>query len=139
MVGRRKPPGSRQDNRPSRQRGPAPEVRDPLGNCPDDDPAVVAAWRMIAAHAPPGVLTRADGLAVEMAAKLWVQWRADPGGFTTARLTILTRLLGSFGMTPQGRLGLALPLSQEPQRENPFARLGRANTWDDLPDNPRRQ
>lgn len=140
MVGRRKPPGSRQDNRPSRQRGPTPEVRDPLGNAPDHlDDAERGAWQQIAKGAPPGVLTSADRLAVEMAARLWAEMQRDPVAFPTTRLGQLQKLLGSFGMTPAARLALALPLSQEPQRDNPFAALDRPQTWDDFPDNPRRQ
>jgi len=120
VVAHRKPPGQRIDNRPSRQRGPAPEVREALGNCPDDDPGVVAAWRQIAASAPPGVLTSADAMAVELAAKLWCEFQRDPVKFQPSKLTALSRLLGTFGMTPAGRLALSLPLAKD-KRENPFS------------------
>lgn len=123
MPARRKPAGTRQDNRLSRRRGPAPEVREPLGNCPAHlDEAARLAWRQLAEGAPAGVLTAADRHSVELAACLLAELRRDPAGMLASRMAILSRLLAQFGCTPQGRLGLAIPLAEEP-RPNPFAAL----------------
>ncbi|MBK7728032.1 MAG: hypothetical protein IPJ33_05915 [Gammaproteobacteria bacterium] len=102
-------------------RGPAPTVLRPLGNAPRAlAPDELDAWKEIAAGAPDGVLTAADRISVELAACLLAEFRRDRTGFRVSKLTTLQKLLASFGLTPAGRLGLALPLAEVEREVNPF-------------------
>ena len=121
MANRRKPLELRIDNRASRMRGPAPTVLRPLGNAPRAlAPDELDAWKEIAAGAPDGVLTAADRMAVELCACLLAEFRRERSAFRTAKLNTLQKLLVSFGLTPPGRLGLALPLAEVEREVNPF-------------------
>ena len=88
---------------PERRRPAEPQSAGPLGAAPERlDEAQRAAWDEIVATAHPGVLGRADRLAVELAARLLAElWRSaevKPG--LAARLEAC---LGRLGMTPADR------------------------------------
>lgn len=105
---------------PQRKRGADVEVTDPIGNAPDHlTPEQLQAWKDIVSRAPDGVLTRADGIAVEMAACLNAEMMADFDSFTAAKLARLQALLTSFGMTPTSRAGLGISPTKKP--DNIFA------------------
>ena len=74
------------------------------------------AWREIVDNAIPGVLKKADGTAVSLAAdslaKVWA------GSASTAEKGLLVKLLSQFGMTPADRSKINMGKSGE---SNPFA------------------
>jgi len=106
---------------PQRKRDGEPEVTTPLGAPHESlNAAESAAWLELARNAPPGVLTEADRLPVEMAACLLVEFRADRAGFSAVKLARLQSLCGAFGMTPSDRAKLAI---EKPKDVNPFAAL----------------
>lgn len=123
MPAPRKRPEARQDNRPSRQRGPAPESVGAPGNAPEHlDAAERAAWLELLSTAPEGVLGKADRLSLEQACRLIAKSRTTDG-LNAAGEALLHKVLTALGCTPAGRLHLALPLAPEPVAENPFAAL----------------
>ena len=106
---------------PQRRREDA-EAVGPLGGSPTHiNGAVRGAWNEIVASAPREVLTGSDALAVELAANLLAQFRADPVEFTAAKLVRLEALLGKFGMTPADRAKVGG--KKEAPKGNPFADL----------------
>ena len=106
---------------PQRKREDA-EAAGPLGGSPAHiNGAVLGAWNEIVASAPREVLTGSDALAIELAANLLAQFRADPVEFTAAKLVRLEALLGKFGMTPADRAKVGG--KKEAPKGNPFADL----------------
>lgn len=79
-----------------------------------------AAWREIAKAAPAGVLTGADRVAVELAARMLVRIRTTD--FTAAEANGLRALLGQLGMTPADRSKVSVPNAGTPT--NPFSKHG---------------
>jgi hypothetical protein len=107
---------------PNRRRDPTPVVTEPLGKPPDGlSEAEREAWAEIARTAPAGVLTRADRLSVELAARLLAELRAGSSAMQTSRIANLRHLLASFGMTPADRANVSVP--PEPRSKlGPIAR-----------------
>jgi hypothetical protein len=103
---------------PQRKRDGEPEVKNPLGAAPDRlTESEQQAWQLIADRAPLGVLTEADGIAVEMAAKMLAAAWADFEGMTDGRLSRLMSTLGTFGMNPSDRAKLSIEKAPD---ANPF-------------------
>lgn len=107
---------------PNRQRPPEPK---PENAVPEQPPAhlndkQIEAWNRIVRTAPPGVLTSADELMVEMAACLLAEFMADPVGMKTPRIARLERLLAKFGLSPQDRTNLSIPEPEKPNRFDEF-------------------
>ena len=100
-----------------------PEVDSPLGSPPSDfTPAQAAAWFEIAEIAPPGVLTGADRIAVEIGASLLAMFGADRDGFPPSKLLRLDVMLSKLGLSPADRSKIGLPIKKRSER-NPFADL----------------
>lgn len=110
------------DKNPNRRRDGEPECRDPLGSVPEHfDELQRAAWNQLASECALGVLTRADTVAMEQAAILLAQMRADPNGLSVDRHRLLAHFLGRFGMTPSDRAKLSIPKAKDDA--NPYAAL----------------
>jgi hypothetical protein len=109
-------------------RGEAPGSAElgPLGNPPTHlDIDVQACWIELAELDAKNckVLTRSDRLSVEIAAQLMTEFRRDPAAFPAARMSILQRLLKSFGMLGvQSREGW---IPEEPEDDGPLAEFFR--------------
>ncbi len=124
-MGRNRTPSNILDLRGAFEKNPQrrreePEVERELGEPPPHfDEARRAAWAEIVSHAPAGVLTRADRIAVEMLADLLTRYRASmaPDGekFTSADRRDLMALLARFGMTAADRSRVAAPKEREEQ------------------------
>ncbi|RRV59813.1 terminase [Stutzerimonas stutzeri] len=100
-----------------------PDTSGPLSAAPDHLSAqALECWNDIAASAPTGVLTDSDRIALELAANLLAQFRADPLEFKAMRLVRLEVLLGKFGMTPSDRSKVSIATGPKPSA-NPFAEL----------------
>lgn len=67
------------------------------------------------------MLTESDRLALELAAQLMAQFRADPVEFPAAKMARLEAQLGKFGMTPADRAKVGG--KKEAPKGNPFADL----------------
>ena len=78
----------------------------PVGNPPKTlDQAERKAWKEIISNAAPGTLGNSDRIALEIASKLLVRFRA--GEFSKAsEVSTLVSLLARFGMTPADRAKL---------------------------------
>lgn len=103
-----------------KDRADEPLVLEPIG----DPPATftgdqLQAWNDIIGSAPGGVLTLADRLAVEGAARLLALDRIGKASDSQGRL--LYALLGKFGMTPSDRSKVS---AQKKAPSNPFSNLG---------------
>lgn len=99
-------------------RGKQPEDNRAIGRAPaglTDEQR--AAWREIVRN-DPGVLTKADRIAVEMTARLMVEIRN--GDTQATKQALLTQTLHKLGQTPQGRNHVSVP---EKPEKNPFADL----------------
>lgn len=106
---------------PQRRRDGEPQVKNPLGAPPEHlTEDEVKCWQEIAGKAPVGVLTEADGLAVEMASQLLARMRRSFDDMTAQDRKHLDVLLGRFGMNPSDRAKLSI---EKPKDENPFAAL----------------
>jgi len=106
---------------PARKREGEPEVKDPLGAPPEIlSPEEVSAWMEVADMTPMGVLTRADRLEVEFAARLVVKIRANFDKVNITALRHLHTVLGKFGMNPSDRSKLSI---EKPKDDNPFGNL----------------
>ncbi len=81
-----------------------PKPTKPLGNPPKHLSADVRkCWRELVKFAPDGVFVDCDAWAVEIAAVLMAEFRADTSSFNAARIARLDSLLGRFGITPADR------------------------------------
>lgn len=103
---------------PERRRDGEPEVKNALGAAPYMlNEQEMACWNEIVSYAPVGVLTEADRHAVELAACLLAEFRADRAGFAAGKMGRLQSMLGQFGMNPADRSRLNI---EKPSSDNPF-------------------
>lgn len=103
---------------PQRKRKSEPRVNTPVGEPPKSlKKDELACWNEVVALSPPGVITSADRIAVEIAARLLAEFRKNFEEMPAARLMRLEALLGKFGMTPSDRAKIAAPGDDE---RNPF-------------------
>lgn len=117
-MGRNRTPTNVLDARGAFKKNPN---RRPIDEPPADDAGPVgdppeyfndrqrATWSEIVATCHAGVLCGADRIAVEMAAVLLDQFRADPVEFKAAKIVRLDSLLARFGMTPSDRTKVKVP------------------------------
>jgi hypothetical protein len=90
------------------ERDGEPTPAGPIGTCPRDlADEVRAAWGEIVRTCPPGVLTKADRIAVRSAARLLAAENA--GSIAVGERAQLHKLLGDLGMTPRGRAYVHVP------------------------------
>ena len=100
-----------------RGRGEQPIDQRGIGRCPTFlTEAEKGAWRELVTN-DPGVLQRADRIAVEMTARLMAEIRADDN-ITAAKQSLLASMLHKLGQTPTGRNNVSIPA---PEVTNPFA------------------
>lgn len=107
---------------PQRRRPPEPGPGGPLGEAPlhlDADAREI--WGEIASILPDGVIGAADRVIVEMVSCLVAEFRKDPAGMQTSRMSILKSCLASLGMSPCDRAKLSIP---EKKAVNPFEAMG---------------
>lgn len=105
-----------------KERQNEPVVMEPLGDAPEGWTGdKLQAWSDIVNTAPAGVLTKADRLAVELAAGLLARHRIMP--ITGTDLSQLSGFLGKFGMTPSERSKVSVSVPTKKQG-NPFSSLG---------------
>jgi hypothetical protein len=98
-------------------RGKQPIDQRGIGRCPAFlTEAEKGAWRELVTN-DPGVLQRADRIAVEMTARLMAEIRADDN-ITAAKQALLASMLHKLGQTPTGRNSVSIPA---PGITNPFA------------------
>jgi hypothetical protein len=98
-----------------------PKVVEPIGDAPVGFTGdLLQAWKDLVDGCPAGVLTKADRLAVEIAAGLLHRHRVMP--LSGSDLSQLTNLLGRFGMTPSDRSKVRVSVPT-PSPENPFGKL----------------
>lgn len=108
---------------PERKRPDEPKPTRAIGECPARlDEGERAAWDEIVLTCCPGVLTNADRLAVELAARLLSESWDMGREFHDKRRTQLHQLLGCFGMNPSDRTKIRV---EPPNAANRFAELGR--------------
>lgn len=99
-----------------------PQICEPIGNPPATFTAdQLKAWKDIVTSAPAGVLTSADALAVENAARLLALERIGQNSDSQGRR--LDALLGKFGMTPSERSKVSVSVPTK-RTGNPFSSLG---------------
>lgn len=111
----------RKNPRRRAERGAEPVPEGDVGAPDRNLPANVAAcWREIVASAAPGVLTRADKIAVRSAARLMVL--ENKGKIKSGERQLLHRLLAEFGMTPRGRLYVKAP-PPKTEKDNEFEKV----------------
>lgn len=78
-----------------------PQTHGPIGSAPKQSAITFAqAWKYIAKCAPVGVLADRDRIYLEVAASLFVQFRASPADFHPAKLARLEMMLAKLGMSP---------------------------------------
>lgn len=95
-----------------------PQPHGPIGKAPKQGPITFAkAWGLIVAQCPEGVLADRDRVWVEVAASLYVQFRNDPAGMHPAKLSRLTAMLSSLGMSPADASRV---VAKPPKERNPF-------------------
>ena len=104
---------------PERKREDEPKVATPLGAVPERLNELQAqAWPEIAEPAPTGVLTSADRLDVEVAAKLLAESWSDWEGMSNVDRKMLHTMLGKYGCNPSDRARLSI---KKPNDANPFS------------------
>jgi len=84
---------------PQRYRDTIPKHPEPLGDPPshltDEEKAT---WQVIAEMAEPGVLTKAEGILVEITAGLLTTYRRNPREFPTSKYRILMTCFSKLGI-----------------------------------------
>lgn len=96
-----------------RQKEPRPNG--PIGKPPEClTDAQVACWNEIIANSTPGVLTKADRLIVELAARTLATIRSK-GKIIAFQLQQLRAILSSLGMTPADRSRVGAPDAPSPK------------------------
>ena len=104
---------------PKRYRGEVPTSDLPVSDAPEYfDDSERKAWDTLVTIVPVGVLSGADAVVLELSAVLLAEFRADRKAFQAAKLGHLRGMLGSMGLTPSDRRGLAV----EPKDEKPAFR-----------------
>ncbi|MCW7542004.1 hypothetical protein OOT46_29845 [Aquabacterium sp. A7-Y] len=104
-----------------RARQNEPDSNGDVGEPPASmDEEVKACWREIMSLTHPGVVCKADRLALEMAAHLLHQLRQANWLMPPGLLTRYETLIGKFGMTPADRSKVSAPKKED---DNPFANL----------------
>lgn len=99
-----------------------PEITEPLGDRPQDLPiAVAVVWDELVDNAHKGVLCKADRPIVEIAARLFAEFRARGADMEAAKIGRLQAALSELGMTPASRSKVKAP-SKAPAA-NPVAGL----------------
>jgi len=105
---------------PQRRRPNEPETPKLSLKVPEHlGPAEADCWREISGLVAHGVLQQSDSIALEIAAALLAQFRADPENFVASRLTRLQSVLAELGMTPSSRSRVVV----EKPNKNEFADL----------------
>lgn len=101
--------------RRAEREGEPTELED-LGACPSHLTIEQAlAWEEIRADSHKGVLSRADRIALEVAAVLLVELRKKGGGMEAGKIGRLQSALGELGMTPASRAKVKVaPKKAEP-------------------------
>lgn len=100
---------------PGRARSNEPEVKSAL---PADPPLFLTStekdcWREVIRIAPAGVLTGADVVSVELAARLIAEMRTSFSDMPAARLVRLDSMLQKLGLSPSGRASLTVDKPKE--------------------------
>jgi phage terminase small subunit len=85
-------------------------------------------WDELVSICPPHVLKNSDRLVMEIAVEYLRQFRESPASYSNERVRILISLLGKFGMTPSDRAKLSIPEVNNPDDEDPWAKLARQYT-----------
>lgn len=108
------------DHNPARKRPNEPKQSRPLGDPPGRLPeSAVEYWHELVDMVPPGVLTRSDRWAVELAAVTMSRF-AIGDEIAASELNLLRSLLAALGLTPADRSKLSVPTEK---KENKFAAL----------------
>lgn len=84
-------------------------------------------WKEIVKESVPGVLMSPDRAILEILSGLLAEYRADPAGFQSSRMILMTKLLSQCGFTPVDRARVqAVELPEEPA--NRFAEFGKPDS-----------
>jgi phage terminase small subunit len=103
---------------PQRYRTDPPKSGLPIGNAPDHlSSDAQSVWFELETYALNGVLTGADRLMLETLSVLVAQFRADPEGFSAAKMGHMIGCLARLGMSPADRQKLGVAKQAE---ANPF-------------------
>lgn len=103
------------------ERKDEPVVHEPIGEPPKSFTAdQLQAWNDLVTHCPSGVLTKADAMGVEEAARLLAKSRAGTADSNDRRL--FANYLSRFGMTPADRSRVKV-VFQDSKPSNPFASI----------------
>ena len=103
---------------PERKRTNEPRPAGKIGNPPKHfSRELKAAWREIVKLTPEGVLTSADRIHLEVMSHLLVEFRANPEGFSAAKLTRLDAMFSKVGLNPCDRSKVVIP---GPNKHNDF-------------------
>ena len=83
------------------------------GDFPDIPPTHLTpeqadAWKEVVKRIPEGILTNSDTIHVEIIACLLAEYRLDPVGMNSARITRLTVEMGKLGLNPSDRSKLGI-------------------------------
>ncbi|MFC1543062.1 hypothetical protein ACFL4K_00820 [Candidatus Neomarinimicrobiota bacterium] len=112
-------------NHPERKREGEPQPTGPIGDPPDRMPdEEKAIWQELIEQIPKGVLTNADRVMFEVACGLIFLFRTQrPKNISSSKLSMLSTILGKFGLTPADRAKITVSGEEE---ENPYEKIGRA-------------
>jgi len=105
---------------PQRYRKEPPKNAMPIGNAPKHlSKEAQAAWFELETMVPPGVLTHAETLLLEVLSNLVVEYRTDPPAFAVGKYVHLIGCLARLGMTPADRqkIGIEKPTEADPLDE----------------------
>lgn len=110
---------------PQRYRKEPPKSNYELGDPPKRfNKELKAIWHEVVRYSLPGVLTGAERFTMEILCDLIYEYRNPPSyGFTSAKLSQLTRILGLFGMNPvdRQRLGVEAPKGKKGKPDDDFS------------------
>jgi len=111
----KKNPNRRRDNEPC----PTGDIGDPPKSLRRK--ALKDIWWEMVDLAPPGVLTNADRIHLEIICHLLGELRKDPVNFQVTKLTRLEAMLGKLGLNPSDRS--KVPGLSKGKPKNPFGSL----------------
>lgn len=102
------------EKNPQRYKGYPPKLDMPLGDAPlHISESAQSCWFELSAFSPPGVLTGAERIPMELASNLLAEYRESPCDFQVGKYTHLIGLLARFGMTPSDRQKLSIAKEEE--------------------------
>ena len=106
---------------PNRKRKGEVRPRKGIGSAPPAPSSDFAEiWDEIVDSVIPGVLGNCDRQHLEILCRLMAEFRADPQSMSSAKLSMIEKMLGKLGMNPIDRIRITVPEDEVKSKEDAY-------------------